>query len=192
MSTTLTRLVLSCIRTPGPSSDWLCPVHPTLRVPQVGRKRFRNAQISVFAAFTVNFGPQTVCYPHLDLKNLAYGWCAITALGDYDWHAGSHLVLWDLKLIIEFPPGTSIFIPSALVTHSNTAIAPSERRYSFTMYSAGGLFRWVEHGFISEKVYNSTLNKAEATLAGKERWASGFALFSTLADLKASAQNATL
>ncbi|KAK7017497.1 hypothetical protein VNI00_018626 [Paramarasmius palmivorus] len=146
---------------------------------------------SVFAAFTINFGPQTVCYPHLDLKNLAYGWCAITALGDYDWRHGGHLVLWDLKLIVEFPPGTTIFIPSALITHSNTAISPGERRYSFTMYTAGGLFRWVEHGFISEKVYNSTLNKAEATAAGRERWSSGFALFSTLTDLKVSAQKAT-
>ncbi|KAK7024596.1 hypothetical protein VNI00_016157 [Paramarasmius palmivorus] len=58
----------------------------------------------VFAAFTVNFGPETICHPHLDLKNLAYGWCADnTALGDFDWRCGGHLVLWDLKLVIEFP-----------------------------------------------------------------------------------------
>ncbi|KAK7022815.1 hypothetical protein VNI00_016942 [Paramarasmius palmivorus] len=140
----------------------------------------------VFAAFTVNFGPETICHPHLDLKNLAYGWCAITALGDFDWRCGGHLVLWDLKLVIEFPPGTTIFIPSALITHSNTSISPGEKRYSFTLYSAGGLFRWVEHGFVTEKIYQATLAKAQALVAGVSRWVSGFALFSTLSELKES------
>ncbi|KAL0564418.1 hypothetical protein V5O48_017625 [Marasmius crinis-equi] len=37
-----------------------------------------------FAAFAINFGPQTVCLPRRDTKNLAFGWCAITALGNFD------------------------------------------------------------------------------------------------------------
>ncbi|KAK7015510.1 hypothetical protein VNI00_019108 [Paramarasmius palmivorus] len=145
---------------------------------------------SIFAAFTVNFGPETVCYPHRDLKNLAFGWCAITALGDYDWTKGGHLVLWDQKLLIEFPPGTTILIPSAILCHSNTAIAPGESRYSFTMYSAGGLFRWVEHGFVTEKIYQGTIARARSVAAGVERWASGLALFSTLDELRDRAETA--
>ncbi|KAK7015132.1 hypothetical protein VNI00_019213 [Paramarasmius palmivorus] len=145
---------------------------------------------SIFAAFTVNFGPETVCYPHRDLKNLAFGWCAITALGNYDWTQGGHLVLWDQKLLIEFPPGTTILIPSAIICHSNTAIAAGETRYSFTMYSAGGLFRWVEHGFVTEKLYQATLSRAQSVAAGVERWASGLALFSTLDELRSRAETA--
>lgn len=38
--------------------------------------------------------------------------CAITTLSDYDPKAGGHLVLWDLKLVIEFPPGSTILILS--------------------------------------------------------------------------------
>ncbi|KAK7017105.1 hypothetical protein VNI00_018674 [Paramarasmius palmivorus] len=138
----------------------------------------------IFAAFTINFGPTTVCYPHRDIKNLAFGWCAITALGNYDWTKGGHLVLWDLKLIIEFPPGTTIFIPSALVCHLNTKVAPNERRYSFAMYSAGGLFRWVEHGYQAEQLYRKTVSAARAAADGAARWVSGFAMFSTLEELK--------
>ncbi|KAK7047528.1 hypothetical protein VNI00_006294 [Paramarasmius palmivorus] len=141
-------------------------------------------QRCIFAAFTVNFGPTTVCYPHRDIKNLAFGWCAITALGDYDWTKGGHLVLWDLKLIIEFPPGTTIFIPSALVCHLNTKVSPHERRYSFAMYSAGGLFRWVEHGYQAEQNYKKTVSAARVAADGSKRWASGFAMFSTMEELQ--------
>ncbi|KAF8195980.1 hypothetical protein K438DRAFT_1968446 [Mycena galopus ATCC 62051] len=52
---------------------------------------------SVFAAVTFNFGPRTVTYPHLDFANLAWGWCAITALGNFDPDKGGHLILWDCK-----------------------------------------------------------------------------------------------
>ncbi|KAJ7827602.1 hypothetical protein B0H14DRAFT_3466869 [Mycena olivaceomarginata] len=82
--------------------------------------------VSVFAAATFNFGPRTVTFPHLDFANLAWGWCAITALGDFDPDCGGHLILWDLKLIIRFPPGSTILIPSALIRHSNTSIQAHE------------------------------------------------------------------
>ncbi|KAK7021739.1 hypothetical protein VNI00_017316 [Paramarasmius palmivorus] len=156
--------------------------HPDLHLPFDG---------SVFTAFTINFGPRTVCYPHRDVKNLAFGWCAITALGDYNWRTGGHFVIWDLKLVIEFPPGTTILIPSAMVCHSNTAIGPEEKRYSFSMYTAGGLFRWVEHDFTPEKVYQETRNRAQAVVEGRERWESGLALFSTLAQLRGGTDKTT-
>jgi hypothetical protein len=68
-----------------------------------------------------------VTFPHLDFANLAWGWCAITALGDFDPDKGGHLILWDLKLIIRFPPGSTILIPSTLIHHSNTSIHPHEK-----------------------------------------------------------------
>ncbi|KAJ7937906.1 hypothetical protein B0H13DRAFT_1580401, partial [Mycena leptocephala] len=65
----------------------------------------------------------------------------------FDPDFGGHLVLWDLKLVIRFPPGATILIPSAIVRHSNVPIRPDERRCSFTQYTAGGLFRWIRDGF---------------------------------------------
>lgn len=57
------------------------------------------------------------------------------------------MVLEDFKVIIDFPPGWTCLIPSACVRHGNTAIQAGERRYSFTQYISGNLFRWVRHGF---------------------------------------------
>ncbi|KAI0039029.1 hypothetical protein FA95DRAFT_1504733, partial [Auriscalpium vulgare] len=107
---------------------------------------------SVFPAATFNFGPRVATAPHRDYYNVPFGWCAITALGNYDPKFGGHLILWDLKLVIEFPPGSTILIPSALLTHSNAAIRPGETRRSFTQYCAGGLMRWHRYGMRTEAV----------------------------------------
>jgi hypothetical protein len=141
---------------------------------------------SVFAANSYNFGPATVCYMHRDFGNLPYGWCAITALGDFNPSSGGHLVLWDLGLVVRFPPGSTILIPSAVITHSNTPIAEGESRYSFTQYSAGGLFRWVEHGFQSETDFDSKLSpegKVKAKEQKEGRWREGLALFSSITEV---------
>ena len=92
------------------------------------------------ACTTFNFGPSTYIFPHKDLKNLSWGFCLITSLGMYDPAKGGHLVLWDLKLVVEFPPYSTILIPSAILLHSNTAIGLGETRYTFTQYSSAGLF----------------------------------------------------
>ncbi|KAK7016417.1 hypothetical protein VNI00_018899 [Paramarasmius palmivorus] len=146
---------------------------------------FRPFSNSPFAAFTVNFGPKTVCLPHRDSKNLAFRWCGICALGNFDYVKGGHLVLWDMKLVIEFPPGTIIFIPSAICCHFNTAIQEGEERFSFTTYSAGGLFRWVEHGFQLEDAFKKTEEAVKEAKEKNLRWAKGINLFSSIEELLA-------
>ncbi|KAJ7164128.1 hypothetical protein C8R46DRAFT_1036067 [Mycena filopes] len=148
------------------------------------RRPFLN---SIWSACTFNLGPRTCSLGHRDFANLAFGWCAITALGDYDYTKGGHLILWDCKLILEFPPGTTILIPSAAIFHSNIGIGPNEHRYSFTQYTAGGIFRWIEHGFRSEEEYMRSLSKEEQERERKEakgRWSMGAGLYSTLAELR--------
>ncbi|KAI0054614.1 hypothetical protein BV25DRAFT_1816823, partial [Artomyces pyxidatus] len=110
-------------------------------------KPFRN---SVFPTATFNFGPRAVTYPHRDYQNVPYGWCAITALGNYNPKTGGHIYLWELGLVIEFPPGSTILIPSAIITHGNTPIQEGETRKSFTQYCAGALMRWHTYGFRTE------------------------------------------
>lgn len=147
----------------------------------------RNFWNSIFACCTFNFGPATVCFDHTDPGNLPFGWCAITALGNFDPKKGGHLILWDLHLVIEFPPGSTILLPSASLRHGNTAIQQGERRYSFTQYSAGGLFRWVEQGFKSTSEYYAGLTKEQKDAEGKmgeDRWSMGVGLFSTLTSLQ--------
>lgn len=138
-------------------------------------------KLSVFAAATINFGPFTVTRPHLDFANLAWGWCSITALGNFDPDKGGHLILWDLRLVIRFPPGSTIFIPSAILRHSNVGIQQGEKRFSFTQFTAAGIFRFVYNGFRTEKtIKRSNLSKAEKARRATdraERWAEGMKMY---------------
>ncbi|KAJ7104591.1 hypothetical protein C8R43DRAFT_1092225 [Mycena crocata] len=126
---------------------------------------------SVFAACTFNFGPRAITAPHLDFATLP---------------GAGHLILWDLRLVIRFPPGSTILLPSALIRHSNVAIWAHERRCSFTQYTAGGLFRWVRNGFKTDEMFEKTASPEE--LAAREaectgRWEEGLRMFSVVDDL---------
>lgn len=141
---------------------------------------------SVFTAASYNLGPRTACFRHNDFANLPYGWCAITALGSYDYTKGGHLVLWDCHLVVEFPPGWTILIPSAIISHSNIPVGKHERRFSFAQYSAGGLFRWVENGFQTSEQFRDKMTDEERTQEkerGDRRWAFGLSLFQKLCDI---------
>ncbi|KAJ7633770.1 hypothetical protein DFH06DRAFT_1004041 [Mycena polygramma] len=145
-----------------------------------------NFARSVFAACTFNFGPHAITVPHLDFGNLAWGWCAVTALGVFDPDVGGHLILWDLKLVIRFPPGSTILLPSALIRHSNVPVRAHERRYSFTQYTAGGLFRWIRNGFQTDEAFQRSATPVEQAARAKEaagRWEAGVAMFSTVNSL---------
>jgi hypothetical protein len=152
--------------------------HPNLR---------QNFSNSIFACATFNFGPASCCFKHVDSANLPFGWCAITALGFFDPTKGGHLILWDLRLVIEFPPGSTVLIPSACLYHSNTAIQAGERRYSFTQYTSGGLFRWVDQGFQKGDQYLRGLSpeqRAAVAVESQGRWKMGIGLLSTLNSLQ--------
>jgi hypothetical protein len=106
----------------------------------------------------------------------------VTALGSFDPKKGGHLILWDCHLVIEFPPGSTILLPSAILAHSNVVVSPNKTRYSFTQYTAGGLFRWVDRGFKkSADFYASLADDIDELEAQKEkdrgRWEYGISLF---------------
>ena len=111
----------------------------------------RTTETTIFPTTACNFR-NVCCYKHRDTENLAYGWCAITALGRFDHTKGGHLILWELKLIIEFPHGYTILIPSATITHSNIPVSDGDVRVSITQYCAGSILRYVDNGFRLEKV----------------------------------------
>lgn len=92
------------------------------------------------------------------------------------------MILWELRLIIEFPPSYTFLLPSACISHSNVDIDQSETRFSFTQYTAGSIFRWVDHGFKLEDEFWSSLSNAEFVKEksrGEARLSSGLSLFRT-------------
>ncbi|KAK7039293.1 hypothetical protein VNI00_010198 [Paramarasmius palmivorus] len=181
------------IRLAGLQSAAFCHCQPTLysqyaanRLDLKGKhsQLYWNFPNSIFAHVTFNFGPRTVCVEHTDFGNRPDGFCGVTALsptqGGYDYKKGGHMILWDLRVVIEFPPGATILLLSAVLRHSNVAIAHNERRFSFTQYTSGGLFRWVERGFRMEKDFWASLSTDEVKKEkeqDKVRWKSAFANF---------------
>ncbi|KAJ7898755.1 hypothetical protein B0H13DRAFT_2234274 [Mycena leptocephala] len=142
--------------------------HPHLRRPFMR---------SVFFCAAFNFGDNVWTFRHRDVLNLAFGWCAVQALGNFDQTKGGHLVLWDLNLVVEFPAGALILLPSATIAHSNVPVQEGERRVSFTQFSAGGIFRYVDNGFRTVEQLEEQ-DPVEAS-----RWAEGLGLLSTLDEL---------
>ncbi|KAJ6544950.1 hypothetical protein B0H10DRAFT_1969974 [Mycena sp. CBHHK59/15] len=70
--------------------------------------------------------------------------------------------------------------------HWDDFIQEGETRYSFTQYSAGGLFRWEANGFMTDEDFERTATaemKAEKARAHKTRWQDGIAAYSHLDDL---------
>lgn len=140
----------------------------------------RNFPNSAWSSLTVNCGPQTTTDPHVDSANQPTSWCPIAALGPFNAQTGGQLVLPDLKLVIEFPPGCIIFLPSALLVHYNCPIQPGEKRYSITQYTAGGLFRWVANGFQTQEAFLAcaSISEQEAWWVNRERrWECGLKFF---------------
>lgn len=148
-------------------------------------KQPRNFGKSVFACATMNFGPRVRSFMHRDMLNLSHGWCAITALGRFNPKLGGHLVCEETKTVIEFPPGSTFLIPSSCLTHSNTDIQEGECRASFTQYTAGGVFRWVENGFRTDKKFKEDDPVAfeRKMQERKNNWKNGIRLYSTVDEL---------
>ncbi|KAG6895497.1 hypothetical protein C0992_000997 [Termitomyces sp. T32_za158] len=136
---------------------------------------------SVFPAAAFNFGGHVFTKSHRDCMNYAVGWCAIQALGTFNPKKSGHLVLPNLKLVIEFPPGALILIPSAALTHANLPVAEGECQASFTQYCAGGLFCYIVNGYRTKtQLQNADLTEyARINNLKSTRWEDNLELYST-------------
>jgi hypothetical protein len=144
------------------------------------RKPFGN---SIFPTCTFNCGSRVVTMEHVDSTNVPFGLCAIFACGSYDSKKGGHLILFDLGLVIEFPPGSTILVPSGTLRHGNVAIRADEARQSFTQYCPGGLFRWVAYGFKQVKT-SPDAERMAFEHSHEERCKRAVDLFSKLGELE--------
>ncbi|KAJ7748710.1 hypothetical protein B0H14DRAFT_2406021 [Mycena olivaceomarginata] len=146
---------------------------------------------SVFSCVVFNLGGNVWTFKHRDVCNLPFGWCAVQSLGNFDPQLGRHLVLWDLKLVVEFPAGALILLPSATVAHSNIPVQDGDEHVSFPQFTAGGLFRYMDYGFRTEaELAAEDPAEYERVMGRREgRWREGLNLFSTVAELAALSQD---
>lgn len=139
--------------------------------------------VGVFPCRTFNLDRQSASRPHVDQNNLAQAWCSITPVGNFNPAAGGHLVLWDLGLVTQFPPGSTVLIPSSLICHSNTLIQPGEVRYSIVQYASSRLFRWVGNGFMTDTEWQRQATSEELRKREEEqrgRWKEAVESYTTL------------
>jgi hypothetical protein len=87
---------------------------------------------------------------HADFFNLLFFMCTVVANGPFDHTRGGHFIAWNLGLVFEFRSSSTIYVPSAFVDHSNTSIAPHERRHSMAFFVPAGLAQWYHNGFTSD------------------------------------------
>ncbi|KAJ6502980.1 hypothetical protein DFH09DRAFT_1102282 [Mycena vulgaris] len=52
-------------------------------------------------------------------------------------------------------------ILSAIIRHSNVPVGAGEERFSFTQYTAGGLFRWIRNGFQTDEAWEKSASRSE-------------------------------
>lgn len=133
----------ACFKTWYPDvADYYLALQSRLRVRGSVDHQLRNQVFpgSPFGATTLNMGPGAATVPHRDSKNLVGGLCADAVLGDFDSKTSGHLVLHDLKLIIELKHGDVIFIPSAAILHSNLPVKPKTTRCSIIQYTSAQSF----------------------------------------------------
>ncbi|KAG6826053.1 hypothetical protein H0H92_001295 [Tricholoma furcatifolium] len=138
---------------------------------------------------------QRICKFGSDDANLAQSWCSITPLGVFDAAQEGQIILWDLGIVVDFPSGSTILIPSALILHSNAPIAENKTRYSIIQYAAAGLFRWVENGFMSEEAWLAKATSDEIkehTERQEKRWAEAAKMFTKLEELLPKQTTTTL
>ena len=157
--------------------DRLWEVHPELSLPLFPR--------SIMPTAAFNLGRRVTTKIHVDSMNCPFGWCIVTALGDFDSSQGGHLILWELGLVLEFPFGACICLPSAIIAHSNIPTCEGDSRMSFTQYCSGEIFRYIENGFRKDKFLEEE-DLAFLLLrkdARKKRIQEGYLMLSTIADL---------
>ncbi|PBL04570.1 hypothetical protein ARMGADRAFT_912757, partial [Armillaria gallica] len=141
----------------------------------------QNWESFIFAVTTFNLGPSTSTFCHQDYLNYVLGICPVYAGGNFDSKCGGHLILWDLKLVIQFPVGGTIIFLSALLKHSNIPVQPGESCFSFTQFTTAGLFHWVYNSFKSDQEILETrqcFEKVGLQMRKERVWERGLKFFS--------------
>ncbi|KAJ7829913.1 hypothetical protein B0H13DRAFT_1655419 [Mycena leptocephala] len=102
---------------------------------------------SIFSAATFELGgPHRQTYAGLPDRHQPGTWSILTSLGNYAPMVGGHIILWDLGLVVSFPAGSSILIPTSVLRYSFVRVRPGERRYSLIQWAGAGIFRWFLNG----------------------------------------------
>ncbi|KAJ7138993.1 hypothetical protein C8R44DRAFT_867165 [Mycena epipterygia] len=84
--------------------------------------------------------------PHRGLSQChASGWDVLTALRNYPYDE-SELILWEDEIVVAFPPGSTFFIPTGLISYSFTAVSDDSTHMILSQSLNGDLYDYVANG----------------------------------------------
>ncbi|KAJ3566231.1 hypothetical protein NP233_g7132 [Leucocoprinus birnbaumii] len=154
---------------------------------RLGKKLKSIAPADVYPRVAFNFGPKAWTNRHRDPKDYALSWCIVQLFGRFNPKLGGHIMFDDLQLVVEFPAGSCILIPSATFLHANLPVRVSkgEERASITQYFPGGLLRYVDHGFRLQSSLKNRSKKIreEAACVRAELWEKDRSMYMTVREL---------
>lgn len=101
---------------------------------------------SPFFSTTLNLGDRCYSPLHIDGQNLVFGICCIAVFGTFDHRLEGHNLMSPSRTIFELRQGDIFFLPSGSVEHGNIPVEKSGTRFVAVLYTAGGLFRWIDQG----------------------------------------------
>ncbi|THG92438.1 hypothetical protein EW026_g8473 [Hermanssonia centrifuga] len=85
--------------------------------------------------YAKNFASLKTSQPELKLPvdtsiftTISFNLASQVVASNFDPKLSGHFILWELKLLIEFPAGSIIIIPSALFSHGNVGLQAGETR----------------------------------------------------------------
>ncbi|KAJ7457082.1 hypothetical protein FB451DRAFT_1047714 [Mycena latifolia] len=133
-----------------------CRLHMPLRVP-----RRETRQPTAFAEVTYEFSvPDSI--PRRLARRRPAGWDVVTSLGHYNSTEGE-LILWEDHTIVRFPPGSTILIPSGIVSYSFAGVSEFfSKRMLIAQLLNGNLYDYVANGFYPEPLRKPQFPTEEA------------------------------
>ncbi|KAK7033758.1 hypothetical protein R3P38DRAFT_2519643, partial [Favolaschia claudopus] len=102
---------------------------------------------SIFSAVTVELGgPHCQTDWRGDLPPYQPdSWAILTAIGDYRYTQGGHVIFWEFGIVVQFPPGACILLPPGLVHYSFVEVPDHHKRYSVIQWAGSGIDRYLHN-----------------------------------------------
>ncbi|KAJ7781729.1 hypothetical protein DFH07DRAFT_949424 [Mycena maculata] len=76
---------------------------------------------------------------------------ALTSIGQYPYHEGK-MILWNHRVVVDFPPGSTMFFPAAVMPYLFTNVEKPGWQMLITQACSAGLHRYVANGFTDQHV----------------------------------------
>ncbi|KAK7019005.1 hypothetical protein R3P38DRAFT_3200302 [Favolaschia claudopus] len=88
-------------------------------------------------------------------------WAVLTAIGDYRYTQGGHVIFWEFGIVVQFPPGACILLPPGLVRYSFVEVPDHQSRHSILQWAGSGIERYLHNRDVTDSDFARFATEAE-------------------------------